>query len=87
MECPIDNTVMTKLNKEGVVIDVCPTCKGVWLDRGELEKIIVMATDDSDTDPDVKHPGYPDIGRSRYAAEHSGYKSPGHFLRGFFDVA
>jgi Zn-finger nucleic acid-binding protein len=29
-----------EVTKEGVLIDVCPRCRGVWLDRGELEKII-----------------------------------------------
>jgi len=27
-------------NREGIEIDYCPTCRGVWLDRGELDKII-----------------------------------------------
>jgi Zn-finger nucleic acid-binding protein len=30
---------MREVEKENVIIDVCPDCKGVWLDRGELEKI------------------------------------------------
>ncbi|EJW15143.1 hypothetical protein PAV_9c00650 [Paenibacillus alvei DSM 29] len=41
MNCPICNNVrMREVEKEGVVIDVCPDCKGVWLDRGELEKLM-----------------------------------------------
>jgi hypothetical protein len=31
---------MREVEKEGVLIDVCPDCKGVWLDRGELEKLM-----------------------------------------------
>jgi len=31
---------MQETTKTGILIDVCPTCKGVWLDRGELEKIL-----------------------------------------------
>jgi uncharacterized protein len=38
--CPIDNAQLMEINKSGVMIDVCPECKGVWLDRGELEKIL-----------------------------------------------
>jgi uncharacterized protein len=38
--CPIDNAQLMEINKSGVMIDVCPECKGVWLDRGELEKIV-----------------------------------------------
>ena len=58
MECPIDKTEMRKVNKEGVVVDICPNCKGVWLDRGELDKIIALGSNE------IEHPGYPD--RKRY---------------------
>lgn len=41
MNCPVCNDVrMREVEKEGVLIDVCPSCKGVWLDRGELEKLM-----------------------------------------------
>ena len=40
LNCPVcDNVRMREVEKENVMIDVCPDCKGVWLDRGELEKI------------------------------------------------
>lgn len=40
MNCPIcDNVRMKEVQKGDVLIDICPSCKGVWLDRGELEKI------------------------------------------------
>ena len=38
--CPIDNTQLVETIKAGVQIDVCPDCKGAWLDRGELKKIV-----------------------------------------------
>lgn len=38
--CPLDNAQLMEINKSGVMIDVCPECKGVWLDKGELEKIV-----------------------------------------------
>ncbi len=38
--CPNDNTSMTAVNRSGVEFDMCPVCRGVWLDRGELEKLI-----------------------------------------------
>jgi uncharacterized protein len=41
--CPIDGVPLVEMNKNGVTIDVCPECKGVWLDRGELEKLIQVA--------------------------------------------
>lgn len=40
MQCPVDQTVLQMSERQGIEIDYCPTCRGVWLDRGELDKII-----------------------------------------------
>ena len=40
MQCPIDGTQLVMSDRNGVEIDYCPQCRGVWLDRGELDKII-----------------------------------------------
>lgn len=40
MQCPIDGTRLVMTDRAGVEIDYCPQCRGVWLDRGELDKII-----------------------------------------------
>ncbi|MEI4234275.1 TFIIB-type zinc ribbon-containing protein [Roseovarius sp. D22-M7] len=40
MQCPIDGTKLVLAERSGVEIDYCPECRGVWLDRGELDKII-----------------------------------------------
>ena len=40
MNCPRCNSILVVSNTQGVEIDHCPGCRGVWLDRGELEKII-----------------------------------------------
>lgn len=40
MQCPIDGTQLVLAERAGVEIDYCPQCRGVWLDRGELDKII-----------------------------------------------
>ena len=40
MQCPNDATVLVMSERSGIEIDYCPTCRGVWLDRGELDKII-----------------------------------------------
>ncbi|WP_420477904.1 zf-TFIIB domain-containing protein [Brevundimonas sp. FT23028] len=42
--CPNDNAAMQTLERGGVQFDMCPTCRGVWLDRGELEKLMESAT-------------------------------------------
>jgi uncharacterized protein len=43
MKCPVDNETLVMTERNGVEIDYCPTCRGVWLDRGELDKIIDRA--------------------------------------------
>ena len=41
MNCPIrKNVTLLMSEKKGVEIDYCPECRGIWLDRGELEKIM-----------------------------------------------
>ena len=40
MKCPIDDSVLQMTDRNGIEIDYCPQCRGVWLDRGELDKII-----------------------------------------------
>jgi len=40
MNCPNCNTVLVVSDRQNVEIDYCPSCRGVWLDRGELDKII-----------------------------------------------
>ena len=40
MQCPNDGAVLQMSERQGVEIDYCPTCRGVWLDRGELDKLI-----------------------------------------------
>ncbi len=40
MKCPIDGETLVIADRQGVEIDYCPKCRGVWLDRGELDKII-----------------------------------------------
>ncbi|MFO1201440.1 MAG: zf-TFIIB domain-containing protein [Tabrizicola sp.] len=40
MRCPVDGETLVMADRGGVEIDYCPKCRGVWLDRGELDKII-----------------------------------------------
>ena len=40
MNCPTDGAVLVMSERNGIEIDYCPECRGVWLDRGELDKII-----------------------------------------------
>jgi Zn-finger nucleic acid-binding protein len=53
VKCPSDDTVLQLADRVGIEIDYCPTCRGVWLDRGELDKIIERADADR---PDRRAP-------------------------------
>ncbi len=64
MNCPHCNTSLLMTDRQGVEIDYCPTCRGVWLDRGELDKLIERSGspkpqvkrdyDDDDDDDDFR---------------------------------
>lgn len=43
MRCPTDSATLVMSERNGIEIDYCPECRGVWLDRGELDKIIDRA--------------------------------------------
>ena len=49
--CPNDNSSMQTVDRAGVQFDMCPTCRGVWLDRGELEKLMAASVQDSAPPP------------------------------------
>ena len=47
MKCPTDSATLVMSERAGIEIDYCPECRGVWLDRGELDKILERATTDA----------------------------------------
>ncbi len=51
MACPNDGATLVMSERSGIEIDYCPTCRGVWLDRGELDKIIERNAADSAPQP------------------------------------
>lgn len=44
MKCPNDQTILALSHRAGVEIDYCPECRGIWLDRGELDKLLASET-------------------------------------------
>lgn len=65
MKCPVCNIELKITDRQGIEIDYCPQCRGIWLDRGELDKIIEKSMSDfpsyRDDDDDYKyqkHPNY-----------------------------
>ncbi len=47
MACPVDGSTLVMSERSGIEIDYCPQCRGVWLDRGELDKIIERNSQDA----------------------------------------
>jgi len=44
---PIDGSTMRQIRRYGIELDVCPTSGGVWLDKGELEKLVTLVSDEA----------------------------------------
>ena len=89
MLCPIDGTALVIADRSGVESDYCPTCRGVWLDRGELDKIIERSAAYAETPPPPPQRGYDDRDSDhRGYAQRRGRKkksSMGDFLGDIFD--
>ena len=44
MKCPVcPDATLSMMDRQGVEIDFCPHCRGIWLDRGELDKLLALA--------------------------------------------
>jgi len=63
MKCPVcPDATLVMTDRQGVEIDYCPTCRGVWLDRGELDKIIERSAPEAASAPRAEprqHSGHP----------------------------
>jgi len=85
MQCPVDGTELKMTDRSGVEIDYCPQCRGVWLDRGELDKIIERSA--PDVAPQAAAPQQPAPGG--YQGGHGGHyphkKKKKSFLDDLFD--
>jgi uncharacterized protein len=85
MNCPVCNVQLVMTERQGIEIDYCPKCRGVWLDRGELDKIIERSISESpqvqyrqsDYEPHGRHNG------KHHNDEH--YKKKGSFLFDLFN--
>ncbi|UUP18698.1 zf-TFIIB domain-containing protein [Nitratireductor thuwali] len=72
MKCPIDETELVMTERQGIEIDYCPKCRGVWLDRGELDKLIERAAPAEA--PRAERPYRQEEARPQY--RESGYDQP-----------
>jgi Zn-finger nucleic acid-binding protein len=76
MNCPVCNIALTMTDRQGVEIDYCPKCRGVWLDRGELDKIIERSTVESTVmrEPEYQREHY----QTRYDDDDDDQNRQGH---------
>jgi Zn-finger nucleic acid-binding protein len=76
MPCPVCQVSLVMSERQGVEIDYCPKCRGVWLDRGELDKILERSAQEAPSAP-VQQPSF---SKPQYDQAHDrGYAQPyGH---------
>lgn len=72
MDCPICKVELKMAERQGIEIDYCPTCRGVWLDRGELDKIIEKSASAASGYGDDA-PGYREEGRRYEDSRHENH--------------
>ena len=81
MKCPNCNVQLTMSERQGIEIDYCPQCLGIWLDRGELDKIIERSANEYQVNQSP-------IGNTYQNGNHYGYRKPykqKHWLSDLFD--
>jgi uncharacterized protein len=79
MLCPVCKVGLTMSDRQGIEIDYCPQCRGIWLDRGELDKIIersAAAEAPPQSAPPPPQPGYPPQQQAPWGA--GGYDQRGY---------
>ena len=96
MQCPVCDVTLVISSREGIEIDHCPQCRGVWLDRGELDKIIERAAPavagvgggrdfDRDRDRNRDDDRWRGDDDDRYRGDRYRKKRRGGFLEDLFD--
>ena len=76
MPCPVCRVPLAMSDRQGVEIDYCPQCRGVWLDRGELDKIIERQAMMIPASPVRGEPGYAPGGERRPYGPDARYRAP-----------
>lgn len=89
MKCPTCATVdLVMSERQGIEIDYCPTCRGVWLDRGELDKVVERSAaayaPPAAVAPAPFH-GHPGKGHRHDDDHHCGKHGKRSFLKDLFD--
>jgi uncharacterized protein len=89
MNCPVDGSELRMTERQGIEIDYCPQCRGIWLDRGELDKVLERSA--QSTYPDERQQVAPpprdryDDDRSYQGQEYGRKRKRGSFLEDLLD--
>lgn len=88
MNCPVCSIALVMTERQGIEIDYCPTCRGIWLDRGELDKIIERSLPAQQ--PAAQPPRYTESHDRSYDRHHGDHGENKHhkkrsFLHDLFD--
>lgn len=86
MQCPHCHVALVMSNREGIEIDYCPQCRGVWLDRGELDKIVERSAQPQQMAPAYgaapqqyqQHRDYDDDDDDDHHRRHDSHNQHGH---------
>ncbi len=80
MKCPVcPDVTLAMSNRQGIEIDYCPNCRGVWLDRGELDKIIERSS--AETSPPTSQAPPTREQRASYGDDDERYRDSGYHKR------
>lgn len=89
MKCPNCNEILVMTERQSVEIDYCPACRGVWLDKGELDKIIERSAElDASVNSQYENPQQPYSRQGSHGSQHNNpYQKHGRrgFLGSLFD--
>jgi Zn-finger nucleic acid-binding protein len=88
MQCPVcKDSQLVISERQKIEIDYCPSCRGVWLDRGELDKLIERSAADQPMSAPPQQPSYRDEHRSDYRSDKRSdhYRKPKSWLSEIFD--
>ena len=86
MQCPVCHVPLAMSDRQGIEIDYCPQCRGVWLDRGELDKIIERSVPQSAAPPPPRPaPSYAQHGGHAHSGYGHGYGKPHKRKKSFFE--
>jgi Zn-finger nucleic acid-binding protein len=93
MKCPsCKETNLVMSERQGIEIDYCPDCRGIWLDRGELDKIIEKTiekeapkTSSTQSTTQTHIHTQPSMSDLKHMYKHGHYKKKKHWLHDLFD--